>query len=141
MTRCYWPDTHKQCCDPHQACGRLENQHAIKHYETPRSEPHCLVLSLDVWSVWSVTHIHILTEVAGFVFSDLLPSAPMCCRCYICDDEVQYSSTGQLAQLITNIRKQVLTDPDKKTSNKSRCFRLISTYLILVVVHQYVFFF
>ncbi|XP_058601567.1 ubiquitin carboxyl-terminal hydrolase 16 isoform X1 [Onychostoma macrolepis] len=71
-------------------CGRSENQHAIKHYETPRSEPHCLVLSLDVWSVW----------------------------CYICDDEVQYSSTGQLAQLITNIRKQVLTDPDKKTSNK-----------------------
>uniref|UniRef100_A0A8C1WJF1 Ubiquitin carboxyl-terminal hydrolase n=1 Tax=Cyprinus carpio TaxID=7962 RepID=A0A8C1WJF1_CYPCA len=64
----------------HRGCGRSENQHAIKHYETPRSEPHCLVLSLDVWSVW----------------------------CYICDDEVQYSSTGQLAQLITHIRKQVL---------------------------------
>uniref|UniRef100_A0A8C1C8P2 Ubiquitin carboxyl-terminal hydrolase n=1 Tax=Cyprinus carpio carpio TaxID=630221 RepID=A0A8C1C8P2_CYPCA len=43
----------------HRGCGRSENQHAIKHYETPRSEPHCLVLSLDVWSVW----------------------------CYICDDE------------------------------------------------------
>ncbi|CAM4556046.1 unnamed protein product [Leuciscus chuanchicus] len=74
----------------HRGCGRLENQHAIKHYETPRSEPHCLVLSLDVWSVW----------------------------CYICDEEVQYSSTGQLAQLITNIRKQVPTDPGKSTSNK-----------------------
>ncbi|XP_067306287.1 ubiquitin carboxyl-terminal hydrolase 16 [Pseudorasbora parva] len=74
----------------HRGCGRAENQHAIKHYETPRSEPHCLVLSLDVWSVW----------------------------CYICDDEVQYSSTGQLAQLITNIRKQALTDPGKSTSNK-----------------------
>ncbi|KAL1261220.1 hypothetical protein QQF64_009047 [Cirrhinus molitorella] len=71
-------------------CGRSENQHAIKHFETPRSEPHCLVLSLDVWSVW----------------------------CYICDEEVQYSRTGQLAQLITNIKKQVLTDPDKKTSNR-----------------------
>ncbi|KAG1932885.1 ubiquitin carboxyl-terminal hydrolase 16 [Pimephales promelas] len=74
----------------HRGCGRFENQHAVKHYETPRSEPHCLVLSLDVWSVW----------------------------CYICDEEVQYSSTGQLAQLITNIRKQVLTDPGKRASNK-----------------------
>ncbi|XP_016414513.1 ubiquitin carboxyl-terminal hydrolase 16-like isoform X2 [Sinocyclocheilus rhinocerous] len=73
----------------HRGCGRSENQHAIKHYETPRSEPHCLVLSLDVWSVW----------------------------CYICDDEVQFSSTGQLAQLITNIRKQVLSDPGKRSSN------------------------
>ncbi|XP_026082743.1 ubiquitin carboxyl-terminal hydrolase 16-like isoform X1 [Carassius auratus] len=74
----------------HRGCGRSENQHAIKHYETPRSEPHCLVLSLDVWSVW----------------------------CYICDDEVQYSSTGKLAQLITNIRKEVLTDPSKRNSNR-----------------------
>ncbi|NP_001139569.1 ubiquitin carboxyl-terminal hydrolase 16 isoform X1 [Danio rerio] len=74
----------------HRGCGRSGNQHAIKHYETPRSEPHCLVLSLDVWSVW----------------------------CYICDDEVQYSSTGQLAQLITNIRKQVLTAPDKRNASK-----------------------
>ncbi|XP_052433173.1 ubiquitin carboxyl-terminal hydrolase 16-like isoform X1 [Carassius gibelio] len=74
----------------HRGCGRSGNQHAIKHYETPRSEPHCLVLSLDVWSVW----------------------------CYICDDEVQYSSTGQLAQLITHIRKQVLTDPGKRNSNR-----------------------
>ncbi|XP_018973103.2 ubiquitin carboxyl-terminal hydrolase 16-like [Cyprinus carpio] len=74
----------------HRGCGRSENQHAIKHYETPRSEPHCLVLSLDVWSVW----------------------------CYICDDEVQYSRTGKLAQLITNIRKEVLTDPSKRNSNK-----------------------
>ncbi|KAI7800642.1 ubiquitin carboxyl-terminal hydrolase 16 [Triplophysa rosa] len=75
----------------HRGCGRFsDKQHAIKHYETPRSEPHILVLSLDVWSVW----------------------------CYICDEEVQYSSTGQLAQLITNIRKQVLSEPGKKTSNR-----------------------
>ncbi|XP_056612705.1 ubiquitin carboxyl-terminal hydrolase 16 [Triplophysa dalaica] len=75
----------------HRGCGRnSDKQHAIKHYETPRSEPHILVLSLDVWSVW----------------------------CYICDEEVQYSSTGQLAQLITNIRKQVLSEPGKKTSNR-----------------------
>ncbi|XP_028274944.1 ubiquitin carboxyl-terminal hydrolase 16 [Parambassis ranga] len=70
----------------HRGCGRCsENQHAIKHYETPRSDPHCLVVSLDSWSVW----------------------------CYICDDEVQYSKTGQLAQLVTNLKKQTSTDPKK----------------------------
>lgn len=36
----------------HQGCGRdSEEQHALKHYTTPRSEPHCLVLSLYNWSV------------------------------------------------------------------------------------------
>lgn len=38
-----------------QGCGRYsENQHAIRHYETPRSEPHCLVINLDTWAVWWV---------------------------------------------------------------------------------------
>uniref|UniRef100_A0A2K6QQN1 Ubiquitin carboxyl-terminal hydrolase 16 n=1 Tax=Rhinopithecus roxellana TaxID=61622 RepID=A0A2K6QQN1_RHIRO len=40
----------------HQGCGRnSQEQHALKHYLTPRSEPHCLVLSLDNWSVNSQT--------------------------------------------------------------------------------------
>ncbi|XP_042343295.1 ubiquitin carboxyl-terminal hydrolase 16 [Plectropomus leopardus] len=75
----------------HRGCGRnSENRHAIKHYETPRSDPHCLVISLDNWSVW----------------------------CYICDDEVQYSRTGHLAQLVTNLKKQTSADPVKTTQKK-----------------------
>ncbi|KAF7664931.1 hypothetical protein LDENG_00161340 [Lucifuga dentata] len=71
----------------HRGCGRnSENQHAVKHYETPRSEPHCLVVSMDSWSVW----------------------------CYICDDDVQYSRTGQLAQLVTNIKKLISSDDIKR---------------------------
>ncbi|XP_011606953.2 ubiquitin carboxyl-terminal hydrolase 16 isoform X1 [Takifugu rubripes] len=63
----------------HSGCGRnSDNQHAIKHYETPHSDPHCLVISLDNWSVW----------------------------CYICNDEVYYSGTGHLAQLVDNLKKQ-----------------------------------
>ncbi|TSK67195.1 Ubiquitin carboxyl-terminal hydrolase 16 [Bagarius yarrelli] len=31
-------------------------------------------------------------------------------KCYICDDIIYYSSTGQLAQLISNIKKQILRD-------------------------------
>ncbi|KAM6946084.1 ubiquitin carboxyl-terminal hydrolase 16, partial [Aplochiton taeniatus] len=68
----------------HIGCGRnSEHQHAIKHYEKPRSDPHCLVVNMDNWSVW----------------------------CYICDDDVQYSKTGHLAQLVTNLKKQALSEP------------------------------
>ncbi|CDQ93571.1 unnamed protein product [Oncorhynchus mykiss] len=75
----------------HRGCGRTsEDQHAIKHYEKPRSDPHCLVLSLDNWSVW----------------------------CYICDDDVQYSKTGHLAQLVNNIKKQALSEPRKQSPQR-----------------------
>ncbi|GAA6084089.1 ubiquitin carboxyl-terminal hydrolase 16 isoform X2 [Tachysurus ichikawai] len=75
----------------HRGCGRFsKNQHAIKHYETPRSEQHCLVLSLDNWSVW----------------------------CYICDDDISYSSTGQLAQLVSNIKKQMQDESRHKTATR-----------------------
>ncbi|KAJ0063547.1 hypothetical protein NL108_003854, partial [Boleophthalmus pectinirostris] len=76
----------------HRGCGRhSENKHAIKHYETPRSDPHCLVVSLDNWAVW----------------------------CYICDDEVQFSQTGLLAQLLTNLKKLTSTESSKRP-NKSQ---------------------
>ncbi|KAJ3590766.1 hypothetical protein NHX12_008715 [Muraenolepis orangiensis] len=75
----------------HRGCGRLsESQHAVKHYHTPRSDPHCLVLSMEAWVVW----------------------------CYICDDEVHYSKTGQLAQLVTSIQKQALADPKRKSPQR-----------------------
>uniref|UniRef100_A0A672TV11 Ubiquitin carboxyl-terminal hydrolase n=1 Tax=Strigops habroptila TaxID=2489341 RepID=A0A672TV11_STRHB len=74
----------------HRGCGRNSpEQHALKHYETPRSDPHCLVLSLDNWSVW----------------------------CYICDNEVPYSTSSRLGQTVDYIRKQgteSLSDFEKK---------------------------
>ncbi|XP_073928954.1 ubiquitin carboxyl-terminal hydrolase 16 isoform X1 [Castor canadensis] len=77
----------------HQGCGRnSQEQHALKHYETPRSEPHCLVLSLDTWSVW----------------------------CYICDEEVQYCSSKQLGQVVDFIKKQAALKtpkPEKDNGN------------------------
>ncbi|XP_028319939.1 ubiquitin carboxyl-terminal hydrolase 16 [Gouania willdenowi] len=75
----------------HRGCGRnSEDQHAIKHYETPRSDPHCLVVSLDNWSVW----------------------------CYLCDDEVQYSRTGQLAQLVSGLKKQTSSETTKRPQKR-----------------------
>ncbi|XP_077198601.1 ubiquitin carboxyl-terminal hydrolase 16 isoform X2 [Paroedura picta] len=96
-------ETHEKCAEEeedrpslwlclkcgHRGCGRdSKDQHALKHYETPRSEPHCLVLSLDNWSVW----------------------------CYLCDNEVQYDSSTQLGQLVDYIRKQTLVNVQTPTS-------------------------
>ncbi|XP_068000580.1 ubiquitin carboxyl-terminal hydrolase 16 [Melanerpes formicivorus] len=67
----------------HRGCGRnSQEQHALKHSTTPRSDPHCLVLSLDNWSVW----------------------------CYMCDNEVPYDAKSRLGQTVDCIRKQVCTD-------------------------------
>nr|XP_014351696.1 PREDICTED: ubiquitin carboxyl-terminal hydrolase 16 isoform X2 [Latimeria chalumnae] len=73
----------------HQGCGRsCEEQHAVKHYETLRSEPHCLVLGLDCWNVW----------------------------CYICDKDVQYHTKGQLGQLVEYVRKRAIIESPEKSS-------------------------
>ncbi|ERE75544.1 ubiquitin carboxyl-terminal hydrolase 16 isoform X1 [Cricetulus griseus] len=70
----------------HQGCGRdSQEQHALKHYSTPRSEPHYLVLSLDNWSVW----------------------------CYKCDEEVKYCSSNRLGQVVDYVRKQAGTTTPK----------------------------
>ncbi|XP_028612192.1 ubiquitin carboxyl-terminal hydrolase 16 isoform X2 [Grammomys surdaster] len=74
----------------HQGCGRdSQEQHALKHYTTPRSEPHYLVLSLDNWSVW----------------------------CYKCDEEVKYCSSNRLGQVVDYVRKQAGITTSKPEKN------------------------
>ncbi|XP_068036858.1 ubiquitin carboxyl-terminal hydrolase 16 isoform X2 [Anomalospiza imberbis] len=78
----------------HRGCDRNSpDQHALKHYETPRSDPHCLVLNLDSWSVW----------------------------CYLCDNEVPYKTSTLLGQTVDFVRKQVGIDSshaEEKQQNK-----------------------
>ncbi|KAM4795624.1 ubiquitin carboxyl-terminal hydrolase 16 [Rhinophrynus dorsalis] len=63
----------------HRGCGRnSEQQHALNHYNTPRSEPHCLVLNFDMWSAW----------------------------CYLCDSEVPYNRSSRLGQLVDFIQRK-----------------------------------
>ncbi|CAN2387596.1 Specifically deubiquitinates 'Lys-120' of histone H2A (H2AK119Ub) [Pristimantis euphronides] len=63
----------------HRGCGRYsEQKHAQNHYNTPRSEPHCLVLSVGDWNVW----------------------------CYLCDSQVDYNISGRLRQLVEYIQKK-----------------------------------
>nr|XP_030145557.3 ubiquitin carboxyl-terminal hydrolase 16 isoform X2 [Taeniopygia guttata] len=67
----------------HRGCDRNSpDQHALKHFKTPRSDPHCLVLNLDSWSVW----------------------------CYLCDNEVPYKTSTLLGQTVDFVRKQVGID-------------------------------
>uniref|UniRef100_A0A8C3BAX7 Ubiquitin carboxyl-terminal hydrolase 16 n=1 Tax=Cairina moschata TaxID=8855 RepID=A0A8C3BAX7_CAIMO len=75
----------------HRGCGRNSpEQHALKHYTTPRSDPHCLVLSLDNWSVW----------------------------CYICDNEVPYSTSTRLGQTVEYVKKQVCHDSSRSAEKQ-----------------------
>ncbi|KAG8450269.1 hypothetical protein GDO86_002790 [Hymenochirus boettgeri] len=72
----------------HRGCGRNSvQQHALNHYNTPRSEPHCLVLNVDMWSAW----------------------------CYLCDNEVPYNRSSRLGQLVDHIQKK--SKPKDKNTN------------------------
>lgn len=62
-----------------QGCDRnSRDKHALKHYETPRSSCHCLVINTTSWTVW----------------------------CYKCDDEVQLEQSKRLQESVDIIRKQ-----------------------------------
>lgn len=135
-----WPFLHRFEMNQYllwQGCGRYsENQHAIRHYETPRSDPHCLVINLDTWIVWWVRQCRVcslLRQVCvRYHFFFMLLNSCVCVflsvRCYICDDEVQYSKTGHLAQLISKLQKEASAHPIK-TAQKSTffCFRTFIT--------------
>lgn len=73
----------------HRGCDRnSQEKHALQHYNTPRSDCHCLVLNLDNWSVW----------------------------CYLCDDEVPYNSSTRLGQLVDYVRKETNKQTRVQTS-------------------------
>ncbi|XP_063304237.1 ubiquitin carboxyl-terminal hydrolase 16 [Pelobates fuscus] len=84
-----------------RGCGRYStHQHALNHYNKPRSVPHCVVLSMETWGVW----------------------------CYACDVEVPFANTSRLGQLVEYIQRKskssvktlnsVLTEQDVCTSEK-----------------------
>lgn len=51
-------------------------------------------------------------------------------RCYICNDEVYYSGTGHLAQLVNNLKKQAsLYTPNTAWKGGSHCFMLYVLFL------------
>lgn len=61
-------------------------------------------------------------------------------RCYICDDEVHYSRTGHLAQLVTNLKKQTSSDSIKRPQKRRYHWgSLTHTYIRLLLTMSTLF--
>ncbi|XP_055390274.1 ubiquitin carboxyl-terminal hydrolase 45 [Condylostylus longicornis] len=63
-------------CGTH-LCGRAKNQHALEHFETPRSDSHALVINTTTFSLW----------------------------CYACDEEVNCTTKKQLSETVDFVKK------------------------------------
>ncbi|XP_060077798.1 ubiquitin carboxyl-terminal hydrolase 16-like [Ylistrum balloti] len=63
----------------HQGCDRNSREkHGLKHYETPRSSCHCLVINSSTWTCW----------------------------CYKCDDDIPLERSKRLQECMEFLRKQ-----------------------------------
>ncbi|XP_065587121.1 ubiquitin carboxyl-terminal hydrolase 45 isoform X1 [Cyrtonyx montezumae] len=62
-----------------QGCSKnSEGQHSLKHFQTARAEPHCIVISLSTWIIW----------------------------CYECDEELStHCNKKALAQIVDFLQK------------------------------------
>ncbi|XP_078619753.1 ubiquitin carboxyl-terminal hydrolase 16-like isoform X2 [Branchiostoma floridae x Branchiostoma japonicum] len=78
----------------HQGCGRnSRSQHALKHYETPRSGCHSVVVNTATWMVW----------------------------CYECDNDVAFDRGKKLALCVDFVRRHygIPRLPNDSTGKKS----------------------
>ncbi|XP_019646954.1 PREDICTED: ubiquitin carboxyl-terminal hydrolase 16-like [Branchiostoma belcheri] len=77
----------------HQGCGRnSRSQHALKHYETPRSGCHSVVVNTTTWMVW----------------------------CYECDNDVAFDRGKKLALCVDFVRRHYgVHRPNDSTGKKS----------------------
>ncbi|XP_033741487.1 ubiquitin carboxyl-terminal hydrolase 45-like [Pecten maximus] len=79
----------------HQGCDRnSRDKHGLKHYETPRSSCHCLVINSSTWTCW----------------------------CYKCDDDIPLERSKRLQECMEFLRKQAgLPQPEsvKRVSHEA----------------------
>ncbi|CAM4545449.1 ubiquitin carboxyl-terminal hydrolase 45 isoform X1 [Caretta caretta] len=73
-----------------QGCSQnSEGQHSLKHFQTARTEPHCIVINISTWIIW----------------------------CYECDDELStHCNKKVLAQIVDFLQKHVTrTEPSSSS--------------------------
>lgn len=68
-----------------QACGRAKNQHALEHFNTPRSDCHALCVNTMNWNVW----------------------------CYICDNEININTKRILLDCVEYLKKNAESSRSK----------------------------
>lgn len=86
-----------------QLCGRSKNEHALKHFKTPRSDSHSLALNTTTFEIW----------------------------CYSCDEEVDPTARKKLLECVEFIKKlsqQSPISPDDKNKLKNIEDKILSTY-------------
>ena len=63
----------------HQGCDRnSKDRHAVKHYETPHSAIHCIMVNLTSWSAW----------------------------CYRCDDDIPIERSKRIQECVDYLHKR-----------------------------------
>ncbi|XP_030665354.1 ubiquitin carboxyl-terminal hydrolase 45 isoform X5 [Nomascus leucogenys] len=78
-----------------QGCGKnSESQHSLKHFESSRTEPHCIIINLSTWIIW----------------------------CYECDEKLStHCNKKVLAQIVDFLQKHA---SKTQTSAFSRIMKL-----------------
>ncbi|XP_062980928.1 ubiquitin carboxyl-terminal hydrolase 45 isoform X2 [Elgaria multicarinata webbii] len=78
-----------------QGCSQnSEGQHSLKHFQTARAEPHCIVINLSTWIVW----------------------------CYECNEELStHCNKKALAQIVDFLQRHVTRN---ESSSSSKIIRL-----------------
>lgn len=66
-----------------QLCGRSKNQHALKHFQTPRSDSHSVAMNTTTFEIW----------------------------CYSCDDEVSPTQHKKLQECVEFVKKLLQKPP------------------------------
>ncbi|XP_064473286.1 ubiquitin carboxyl-terminal hydrolase 16-like isoform X2 [Ornithodoros turicata] len=74
----------------HLGCGSQGPHHALQHFLTPHSDPHCLALTLDMWQLW----------------------------CYQCNHAVEINR--RLAQAVQFVQKRVGQDSARNNASMTR---------------------
>lgn len=90
-----------------QLCGRGKNQHALNHYNTPRSDSHALAVHTTTFVVW----------------------------CYPCDNEVNENSSRKLLECITFIKREaqkIQTDSNSISNLENKIASVLDTMKPLI---------
>ncbi|ESO89287.1 hypothetical protein LOTGIDRAFT_229162 [Lottia gigantea] len=83
-----------------QGCDRnSKDKHALKHYETPHSQCHCITVNLTTWACW----------------------------CYTCDDDVAVENSKRIQECVEFLRKQSGLPRSDQTSSARRPLSVLNT--------------
>jgi hypothetical protein len=92
-----------------QGCGRTSpEKHALKHFQTPRSSQHNIVINTSTWTAW----------------------------CYDCDDELLPERYKKVAECMEHIKK-IACVPSTDITHGKLFITILTIYLLLIDMYRY----